>query len=151
MNRRPVARAVLMAGGLLTLGATGCVSAPEAANPEATLSPRVQALIDANRRYPRWEDFPRVSAPPPATEIAGRVSTVQNRGVVLASEAARIEWNLSDPEGFAREVSSRVDQSRVAPVTAQTQADIDAFAQSLRDRATAPPPVDRPLPAAQPR
>jgi hypothetical protein len=31
----------------------------------------------------------------------------------------------------------------VSPDAARTEAEIDAFAQSLRDRAKAPPPIDR--------
>jgi len=35
----------------------------------------------------------------------------------------------------------------ISPDAARTQADIEAFAQELRDRAKAPPPVDRrPIP-----
>lgn len=142
MKIRTVAVFLLLTGGL---GA--CASVAPTADPEATLSPRVQAMIDANRRYPRWEDFPPAATDlPDATAIAGRVSAVEGQGSALSADAARIEWVLSDAEGFAREVEARIDRTRVAPATAQTQADVEAFAQSLRDRAAAPPPVDRPLP-----
>ena len=136
-------------GGLLAAGALaglgGCAGAfdPEtdAASP---IAPRVQALVDANRTYPRWEDFPRSSEPlPEPTVVAARVGALQGAGTDLAAEAARIDWQLGDPVAFASEVNSRVDAQAISPVTAETQAEVEAFAARTRQRGTAPPPVDR--------
>jgi hypothetical protein len=116
----------------------------DAASP---IAPRVQALVDANRTYPRWADFPRSGEPlPEPVEVAARVGTLHASGDTLAAEAARIDWTLGDPAAFAAEVNSRIDAQVIAPVTVQTQAEIEAYAESIRRRGAAPPPVDRSQP-----
>jgi hypothetical protein len=138
-------------GGLMVASALGgCAGAfsPEtdAASPVA---PRVQALVDANREYPRWEDFPRSSEPlPEPVEVAARVDSLQSSGTDLAAEAARIDWQIGDPTAFAADVNSRIDAQHVNPVTAETQAEVEEFARRTRQRGTAPPPVDRGPPPA---
>ena len=127
----------------LVLG--GCAGAfnPEtdAASP---IAPRVQALVDANRTYPRWENFPRSSEPlPEPVEVASRVGRLGGDGTDLAAEAARIEWQTGDPVELAAEINGRIDAQAIAPVTAETQAEVEAFAARTRQRGTAPPPVDR--------
>ena len=126
-------------------GLGGCAGAfspqTDGASP---IAPRVQALVDANRAYPRWEDFPRSGDPlPEPVEVAARVNSLRGSGTDLAAEAARIDWQLGDPVAFAAEVNSRVDARAMAPVTAETQAEVEAFAARTRQRGTAPPPVDR--------
>ena len=112
--------------------------------PYKCVAPRVQALVDANRTYPRWEDFPRSSEPlPEPVEVASRVGALRGAGTDLAAEAARIDWQLGDPTAFAAEINSRVDAQAIAPVTAETQAEVEAFARRTRQRGAAPPPVDR--------
>ena len=123
-----------------------CVGAFEPrTDPSSPVAERVQALVDANREYPRWEDFPRsAGAPPPATEIAARVAGLNRSGGALAEAAARIEWTLTeDPAAYAAAVQARVDAVQVAPVTAETAAEIEEFARRTRERGRAPPPVDR--------
>lgn len=143
--------ALAFAGGL-----TGCVGAfdPEtdAASPVAQ---RVQALVDANRSYPRWADFPRSdgAAPTPA-EVASRVGGLRAGSGALADEAARIEWTLGDPAAFAAEVARRIESQPIAPATAMTQAEVEAYAAEIRRRGAAPPPIGRtpiPPPAPAPR
>lgn len=109
------------------------------------VAPRVQALVDANREYPRWADFPKVLEPQPEPAvIAARVATLDTTGGALAEAAARIEWlSNEDPAAFAAAVQARVDAVEVAPVTAETAAAIEEFARRTRERGRAPPPVDR--------
>ena len=146
MNAR---QAKKISGGLLLASAVtalgGCATAFDPQTDEASpLAPRVQALVDANRAYPRWEDFPRSADPlPEPVEVAARVTSLRGSGTDLAAEAARIDWQLGDPVAFANEVNSRIDAQAVAPVTAETQAEVEAFAARTRQRGTAPPPVDR--------
>ena len=57
-----------ISGGLLLAsiltGLGGCATAFDPQTDEASpVAPRVQALVDANRTYPRWEDFPRSTDP----------------------------------------------------------------------------------------
>jgi hypothetical protein len=76
-------------------------------------------------------------------QVAAQVNTLRVASGSLAGEAARIEWTLSDSEGFARDIAARAQATPIAPETQATQADIEAFAQRLRDRGRAPPPVPR--------
>lgn len=134
---------LLLAQAVAALAA--CAAAFDPATDEASpIAPRVQALVDANRTYPRWEDFPRSQDPlPQPEEVAGRVGALRSSSSDLAAEAARIEWQTGDPVAFAAEVNSRVDAQAIAPVTAETQAEVEDFARRTRERGTAPPPVDR--------
>jgi len=127
-------------------GLTACAGAfdprTDATSPVA---PRVEALVAANREYPRWTDFPKALDPQPEPAvIAARVAVLDVTGDELAQAAARIEWLSSeDPAAFAAAVQARVDAVEVAPVTAETAAEIEEFARRTRERGRAPPPVDR--------
>ena len=129
-----------------TTALTACVGAfdPET-DPTSPVAPRVQALVDANREYPRWADFPKSPEPEPAPAlIAARVATLETTGGELAAAAARIEWlSTGDATAFAESVRDRVAAVQVAPVTEQTAAEIEEFARRTRERGRAPPPVDR--------
>ncbi|KQS56615.1 hypothetical protein ASG17_09505 [Brevundimonas sp. Leaf363] len=131
--------------GLTALSLSACASAfaPET-DARSPLAPEIQQLVDANRRYPRWEDFPKAPTDLPTSEaIASRVASLDSASAGLARERAAIPWTLEDPGGFAESVRSRVEASQPSPATARTVADVEAFAQRLRDRAVAPPPADR--------
>jgi hypothetical protein len=134
-----------MIGLLLLTG--GCVGSfdpqTDAASP---LAPRIQQLVDANRAYPRWADFPATPADlPPATRVAADVATLNSNSGALATQVAGIDWTLnSDPAAFVESINRRFDPARMAPIGAQTPEQVEAFAESLRRRAAAPPPIDRP-------
>ena len=61
----------------------------------------------------------------------------------MNGEIAGIAWTLDDAETLAAQIAAKVEAAPVSPAAARTQAEIEAFAQSLRDRAKAPPPIDR--------
>jgi len=126
-------------------GTSGCAGAFDpSTDASSPIAPRVQALVDANRTYPRWADFPQTSTDTPQPiEVASRVNTLRASAGALAGEVSRIEWTLGDPVAFANEVNARVDSQAVAPVTAETQANVETFVAALRRRGTAPPPIDR--------
>jgi len=63
----------------------------------------------------------------------------------LGREVAAIDWELGDTEQFVTSIRQRLNADNVEIPTADTPAQIEAFAASLRERAKAPPPVDRPL------
>ena len=138
LTKKMIALSAVMPGLALTACA-GAVSDTAG----AVLEPRIAALVAENRDYPRWADFPTSTAAPAPMEVAARVSTLRVSGAGLEGEAARIAWTLSDSEAFARDIAARVAATPIAPETRATQADIDAFAQQLRDRGRAPPPVPR--------
>jgi hypothetical protein len=148
MNAPSAKKTRLFAAALLAtvpacLGACAGRFAPEsdAASP---LAPRVQALVDANRRYPRWEDFPAAPTglPDPA-QIAANVQGLEAQSGALGGEVARIDWTLGDAEALAAETRARVGAVPVSPDSARTAAEIEALARDLRERAKAPPPIDR--------
>jgi hypothetical protein len=137
--------AALMATTLLG----GCVGAfdPQT-DPTSALAPRVQQLVDENRQYPRWADFPATSnALPAPAVIAADVGRLHNRNAALTAEVARIEWTLNeDPTVFTDAINRRIDASQMSPLTVRTAEEVEAFAEALRQRAKAPPPIDRPRP-----
>ena len=127
------------------IGLSACAGAFASQTDEASpLAPRIQTLVDGNRRYPQWADFPDAPSDLPAPgQIAANVQALDGQGRALGGEVARIEWTLADAEAMAAEVRAQTEAAPVSPDSARTAAEIDAFAQSLRDRAKAPPPIDR--------
>ena len=123
--------------------AAGCASRPGAAAPSA-LDARVATIVEANRSYPRWRDFPTAPAALPAdSALAAAVARLDAGQAALTRETAAIAGTLSDPEAFAAETRGRVEATRAAPVTEQTAAAVEAFAEALRARGRAPPPISR--------
>lgn len=137
----------MTAAVLLTGGLTACVRSAfdPATDPGSPIAPRVQALVDANREYPQWADFPKSLEPlPTPVAIATQVNTLRVTNAGLAGEVARIDWQeTGDPAAYAAEVQARVNAVPVAPVTAETQAEMEEFVRRTRERGRAPPPVDR--------
>lgn len=136
-----------MTGLLLATG--GCVGSfdPET-DATSPLAPRIQELVDQKREYPRWADFPAAPTdlPEPA-QVAANVQALNADSSVLAAQVAGIDWTLdSDPAVFVASVQQRFDPAKMAPIGAQTPEEVEAFAEALRRRAAAPPPIDRPRP-----
>lgn len=136
-----------MTGLLLATG--GCVgSFDPQTDPTSPVAPRVQALVDANREYPRWADFP--AAPtnlPQPGQVAANINNLNAESRTLTTQVAGIDWTLSDdPAAFVESINLRFDPARMAPIGAQTPEEVEAFAERLRRRAAAPPPIDRPRP-----
>lgn len=146
MNAFLAKKAILLAAPLFGLAAGGCIGAFDpATDPTSPLAPRVQALVDANRDYPRWEDFPAapVDLPQPA-QVAASVGALRTSSQELAREVSLIDWTLTeDPEAFAESIRRRIDATLVSPISARTAEEIEAFAAELRRRGAAPPPIDR--------
>ena len=138
--------AAVLVTAAATAGLTACVGVfnPET-DPTSPVAPRIQALVDANRDYPRWAEFPRSTEPPPEPAlIASRVSALAMSGDQLTEAAARIEWlTTGDAVAFAEALKARVSAVTVAPVTQETAAEIEEFARRARERGRAPPPVPR--------
>ena len=150
MNARDMKKMMrpMLTGSALAVLAGSLGACVGSFNPETDASspvaPRVQALVDANRVYPQWENFPRSSDPvPQPAQIAQQVNTLRATGGALAGEVSALQWQNGDSAAFEREVAARVAATPVAPATAQTAAEIEAYAQTLRNRAKAPPPIRR--------
>lgn len=127
--------------GVILVGLSGCAGTyDEVPTSNATIA----ALVDANRTYPRWKDFPASPTDlPPATVVAAQVATLNVTGGALTGEVSRLDWTLSDPDAYVAAVMARVAAARIAPATARTRAEIDAIADDLRERGRAPPPIAR--------
>lgn len=134
-----------MTAALAGLGLSACAGSFVAeTDAQSPIAPRVQQIVDANRVYPRWENFPATPTDlPQPMELASRVNTLKVSGAALDGEASRLEWMLSDPADFAAQVNARIDATPVSPESAKTLEEIEAFAERLRQRSTAPPPVPR--------
>lgn len=136
-----------MTGLLLLTG--GCVgSFDPQTDATSPLAPRIQELVDQKREYPRWADFPATPTdlPQPA-QVATNVQALNAGSSVLATQVAGIDWTLSaDPTAYVESITRRFDPAKMAPIGAQTPEEVEAFAESLRRRAAAPPPIDRPRP-----
>lgn len=108
------------------------------------VAPQVQALVDANREYPRWEDFPKAVPAPEPAQIAVHVNTLRVSAGALAGETSRIDWQTTgDASAFTQDVRARIAATPVAPASAQTQSEMEARLRAARERGRAPPPVDR--------
>ena len=137
---------VLALAGVLT-ATGGCVGSfdpqTEAASP---LAPRIQELVESHDRYPRWEDFPKASTDTPTPAyVANQVQTLGQSNQTLAAQVAAIDWTLNtDPTVLENLIREKFDPAAMAPIGPQSPAEIEALAESLRRRATPPPPIDRP-------
>lgn len=142
-------KTILLAMTGLLLPAGGCVgSFDPQTDATSPLAPRIQQLVDANRNYPRWADFPAAptDVPQPA-QVAANVSRLNADSGALAGQVAKIDWTMdSDPTAFIESIQRRFDAAKMAPIGAQTPEEVEAFAEALRRRAAAPPPIDRPRP-----
>jgi len=141
---RKFAAVLVVLGGGTSL--SGCLGAFDpATDPSSPAAARVDALVAANREYPRWADFPRQTEPLPApVEIAARVGALEGASGELAAAAARIDWQTTgDAAAYAAAARARVDAVDVDPVTAETAAEIEEFARRARERGRAPPPIPR--------
>lgn len=140
IRARSVVATLLASGGLLG----GCAGAFEADRSDSPIAARVQSLVDANRQYPQWADFPKASTDTPApAEIATRVAALGAADARLQGEVAQIEWRLGDPAVFESDVRARLAAVQVSPATQQTEAEIEAWAARLRELGKAPPPIPR--------
>ena len=140
---RPMFTAATVVGLAGSLAACAGSFNPET-DASSPVAPRVQALVDANRVYPQWENFPRSSEPvPQPAQIAQQVNTLRATGGALAGEVSALQWQNGDSAAFEREVAARVAATPVSPDTARTAAEIETYAQALRNRAKAPPPIRR--------
>lgn len=145
LSKKTLAPAI--AGLLLATG--GCVgSFDPQTDATSPLAPRIQELVDTHRDYPRWADFPAApkDLPQPA-QVAANVQALNAESGALANQVAKIDWTLTgDPATFAESIQRRFDPAKMAPIGAQTPEEVEAFAEALRRRAAAPPPIDRPRP-----
>lgn len=128
-------------------GAVSACATNPPTDPSSPLVAQIEQRVSQKRDYPRLEDFPAapVNVPTPA-HVRAAVGQLEQGQSGLIREVAAIDWTLDDDaEQYAASLRQRIAQDNVDIPTLSTPAEIEAFAQSLRQRAKAPPPVDRPL------
>jgi hypothetical protein len=143
MNGFDLKKTSAVLGLLIAASGAGACAGPQARGEALSpLSARVDALVQANRTYPRWTDFPgRPTDVPPVTEIAAEVTTLNVTGNTLQREVAAPQWEVTDPAALGRSIQSRIDAAAAAPVSPETAAEIEAFVRRQRERSTPPPPI----------
>jgi hypothetical protein len=98
------------------------------------------ASSGAQGGYPTFAAIP--AAPTdvrPAGAWRDNIAGVKAAGARLAAETAPSTFSLSDTEAFAETTRRRLDAGGAAPTEAASRAEADAFARSIRQRATPPP------------
>lgn len=123
---------------------SACAGAFEADRGDTPPDARVQALVDENRQYPQWSEFPKASGEVPgARDIAARVEALSSANVRLAGDVGRLTWSFDDPVGFEAQVRERLAAVPPSPDSARTLQQLEAWAEDLRRRGEAPPPIGR--------
>ena len=107
------------------------------------LTARVDALVAENRTYPRWEDFPGAPVDPPQpARIAAEVAGLEGTGAALDQQVSALTWDVADAAALGVAIQSRINAGYATPATAQTAAEVEAFARRLRERSEPPPPLN---------
>jgi hypothetical protein len=90
--------------------------------------------------YPTFAAIPQAPTDVrPARAWRDSIAGVQASGARLAAETAPSTFSLSDTEAFAETTRRRLDPGGPPPEEAASRAAADAFARSIRQRATPPP------------
>ncbi len=98
------------------------------------------ASSGAQSGYPTFAAIPAAPADVrPAGAWRDSIAGVQASGARLAAETAPSTFSLSDTEAFAETTRRRLDAGGPPPDEAKSRAEADAFARSIRQRATPPP------------
>lgn len=139
-GRAAITLALLLGAPMLA----GCAGAFEADVSDSPLEPRVQALVDANREYPRWDEFPKASGDiPTAAQIAANVDALQASNASLSRDVARIDWQMQDAAAFEAQVRQQLDSLPPSPEALRTAEQLEAWAAEQRRLGEAPPPIPR--------
>lgn len=135
---RPAAQLSACAG--LALFAGGCLDGPTT---RARIDPSSPIAAEANRLEKAQSRYPTFAQIPPAPKDVRPLAAFAELAADVRAAAARLEretapdtWTLTGTERFAAAAEQRVGED---PGPAKA-ADTEAFARSLRERATPPPP-----------
>ena len=141
-------RLALLAGAALTLGACAGLEAVEpgtgaAINPESAAVPAVAAAIGDPGPWPTFASIPRLPADLRSPDgWRDAVAEQEADRLFIEREAAADSWSLSDTEAFAAGLRSTAAEVDVRAPTDAEMAESEAYARTLRARAT-PPPLPR--------
>lgn len=133
-----IVRASAVAVVCVTL--SGCVGNPFAdakVDPASPVAKDVTALTSAHAEFPKFASIPRKpdDLRPPA-RYGKEAASLELAAAQLIRDTAPETWTLQATDAFA-DTARRDAGPELAPPTA---GDAEAFARSLRERATPPPP-----------
>lgn len=98
------------------------------------------ASSDSKAGFPTFAAIPEAPGDiRPARAWRDSIAGVQAAGARLAAETAPATFELSNTEDFAETTRRKLDAGGQAPDAAASRAEADAFARSIRQRATPPP------------
>ena len=130
---------VVAAAALLS----GCIGNPIASakvDPKSPIAAEVAKLSQQDKDYPSFNEIPPIPTDLRPLQVygerAGKVLTARNQ---LQAATADHTWTLGNTAGFA----ARARRDAGPDVGPPTAAETEAFANSVRKRATPPPPVNR--------
>jgi hypothetical protein len=122
---------------------SACVGDPIASakvDPKSPIAAEVAKLASADRDYPSFNEIP--PAPKdlrPAGVYGQRARELENQRNQLEAATAPNTWTLGNTTGFAAGARRDAGPELGPP----TNADTEAFAASVRKRATPPPPANK--------
>lgn len=144
MNASAVKKTGLLMAGAALLAVGGCRTALDTAeSADPAESARIAEIVNANRGYPRWEDFPkRGTDGPTVDQVRTEVASLRADAAALQGQVAAMPA-IDDMAGLESDVRARVEAVPISLDTQRTREQLDAFARDLRERARAPAPIPR--------
>jgi hypothetical protein len=107
-------------------------------DPNSAIAPEVAKVAAAQKSYPKFSDIPPAPTDVrPPQQYGQRARDVVAAGAQLDAATAPSTWALSNTQGFTAQARRQVGPD----LNAGTAADTETFANTVRKRATPPPPV----------
>jgi hypothetical protein len=120
---------------------TGCAGGPIASvkvAPDSPVAPEVAKMAHAARAYPNFSDIPPEPTDVRAPQVYGeRASALVAARDQLDASTAPNTWTLGNTQGFLSGA-----RTEVGPDAPAASSDTTAFANTVRKRATQPPPTN---------
>lgn len=136
-----IAARVLWVASVAALAA-GCAGpfASVKVDPSSPVAGEVAKLARADRDYPKFNEIPPAPTDVRPARIYGeRAQALEAAGAQLDAATAPGTWTLDATSSFAAKARKDAGPALDAPANADTE----AFANSVRKRATPPPPAQR--------
>lgn len=129
---------VAVAAALLS----GCISDPVASakvDPASPIAAEVAKVASADRDYPKFSEIPLAPTDVRPLRVYGkRADDLKQARAELDAATAPNTWQLGNTAGFAARARNEAGPGLDAPTGAATE----SFADTVRKRATPPPPAN---------
>lgn len=101
-----------------------------------------QSIVDANRQYPTFREFPQATGPfDPARDVAMPVAALNSGRQALGESIAALSWDAADAAALAGIVRARLRAAGAPPEPVVSQEALQESLARARQRGAAPPPV----------